>query len=397
MKLANKILILFIGLFAASCVDPYQLETNSFEEALVIEATLTNQLKYQQVKITKTYRLEDSQPMAVTDAEVQITDDSGNSYGFAESNGVYISNQQFQAELGKKYKLRVTSGNKIYESTTETLSVSQPIESVTATQESKNGQRGVQIKVNSFDPSGNSKYYRYSYDETYKVIVPYWSELVATIQSDGIIGMSLADSIILSPRTYEARTCYSTDRSTNLIVTKTVGLSEDRIQDFPIRFIKVTDPIIKNRYSINVTQYVQSLAAYTFYETLAQLSAAGENIFSQNQPGFFYGNIKSISNPSEKVIGFFEVSGVSEKRIFFNFYDVFPNDNPPPYMYDCEQYEYDSTAFGPGNNQGASLRSAILTGSALYLSHEFPIYTVVKPQCGDCTTFSSNVIPSFWE
>ena len=397
MKPANKILILFIGLFAASCVDPYQLETNSFEEALVIEATLTNQLKYQQVKITKTYRLEDSQPMAVTDAEVQITDDSGNSYGFAESNGVYISNQQFQAELGKKYKLRVTSGNKIYESTTETLSVSQPIESVTATQESKNGQRGVQIKVNSFDPSGNSKYYRYSYDETYKVIVPYWSELVATIQSDGIIGMSLADSIILSPRTYEARTCYSTDRSTNLIVTKTVGLSEDRIQDFPIRFIKVTDPIIKNRYSINVTQYVQSLAAYTFYETLAQLSAAGENIFSQNQPGFFYGNIKSISNPSEKVIGFFEVSGVSEKRIFFNFYDVFPNDNPPPYMYDCEQYEYDSTAFGPGNNQGASLRSAILTGSALYLSHEFPIYTVVKPQCGDCTTFSSNVIPSFWE
>lgn len=397
MKFANKILVLFLALLATSCVDPYQLETTNFEEALVIEATLTNQLKYQQVKITKTYKLEQSQPIIVTDADVEVSDDSGNSYAFSASNGIYISDEAFQAEPGRKYKLRINSGGKIYESSTEMLSVSQPIESITTSVESVNGQRGVQIKVNSFDPTGNSKYYRFSYDETYKVVVPFWSEYVASVQSDGVSGFSVTDTIKLTPRTYEARTCYSTQKSTALIVTKTVGLSEDRILDFPIRFIKANDPIIKNRYSINVTQYVQSLAAYTFYETLSELSAAGENIFSQNQPGFFYGNITSISNPSEKVIGFFEVSGVSEKRIFFDFEDVFPNDSPPPYLYDCEIYEYDSTAFGPGNNQGSTLRSFITSGKVLYFDHAMPIYYVVKPQCGDCTSFSSNVIPSFWE
>lgn len=397
MKFANKILLLFIGLFAVSCVDPYQLESNTFEEALVIEATLTNQLKYQEVKISKTFKLEETLPTIVTDAEVSISDDLGNTYGFTASNGLFVSNSPFQAVTGRNYKLRIVSGGKIYESSAEILSESQPIESVTTSEESKNGERGVQIKVNSVDPTGNSKYYRYSYEETYKVIAPYWSEYVAVIEQDAEYGMSIADEIFLVPHTYEARTCYSTAYSTDLYLTKTVGLSEDRVQDFPIRFIKVTDPIIQNRYSINVIQYVQSLAAYTFYETLAELSAAGENIFSQNQPGFFYGNISSVSNPSDKVIGFFEVSGVAEKRIFFNFEDVFPNDVLPPFLFDCEIIELDSTAFGPGNRQGATLRTALLNRKALYYTHAFPIYFVVRPECADCTTFSSNVIPSFWE
>lgn len=397
MKLIHKIAFLFAVVIFASCVDPYQLETNTFEEALVIEATLTNELKQQQVKITKTFKLEETVPQIVTNATVSISDDNGNSYNFSSSNGVYLSNSPFQAEAGRAYKLRIESDGKIYESTSEVLAESLPIESVTTTIETNNGERGVQIKVNSYDPSGNSKYYRFDYEETYKVIAPLWSEFVATIEQDDAVGWSTGDLIILTPRTYEAKTCYSTVKSTNLNVTKTVGLSEDRVQDYPIRFISVTDPIIQNRYSIKVSQYVQSLAAYTFYETLAQLSEEGENIFSQNQPGFFYGNISSISNPSEKVIGFFEVSGVAEKRIFFNFNDVFPNDVLPPYFFDCNVIDFDSTAFGPANNAGGNLRGAIQGGTGLYYSSLFPIYSLVSPECGDCTTFSSNVIPPFWE
>lgn len=396
MKLIYSIFV-FVALITASCVDPYQLETNSFEEVLVIEATLTNELKQHQVKITKTYKLEEAVPSIATNANVSVIDNLGNSYNYSFANGVYLSNEIYQAEANRSYKLRVENNGQIYESALETLNESKPIESITTTIETKNGDRGVQLRVNSFDANGNSKYYRFDYEETYKIIAPYWSENVATVILDDSPGMSTGDEIVISPRTYEARTCYSSVKSTELIGTSTIGLSEDRIQEFPIRFIKVTDPIIKHRYSINVKQYVQSLAAYTFYKTLAELSAAGENIFSQNQPGFFYGNIKSVAAPAEKVIGFFEVSGMSEKRIFFNFEDVFPNDNPPPYFYPCEIYQYNSTVFGPGDNQGANLRSALFSGTGIFYSSNFPIYSLVKPECGDCTTFSSNVIPPFWE
>ena len=88
--------------------------------------------------------------------------------------------------------------------------------------------------------------------------------------------------------------------------------------------------MIRNRYSILVKQYVQSLAAHTYYETLKEISDNG-SILSQTQPGFFRGNISSVDNPREKVIGFFEVSSYSEKRIFFNFSDLFPKTPAPEY------------------------------------------------------------------
>ncbi|MEZ0131763.1 DUF4249 family protein, partial [Flavobacterium sp. LBUM151] len=97
----------------------------------------------------------------------------------------------------------------------------------------------------------------------------------------------------------------------------TIGLSEDRI-NLPIRFIDIKDPIIGERYSIIVRQYVQNLESYTFYKILKSLSTS-TSLFSQVQPGFNYGNLKSANDPNEKIVGYFEVSSVSSKRIFFNF------------------------------------------------------------------------------
>ncbi|MBF6609203.1 MAG: DUF4249 domain-containing protein [Flavobacterium sp.] len=395
-----RILIYFllISFTFAGCVDPYQMETNTFEDAIVVEASVSNQNKQHTVKITRAYRLEDSSPTIETGATVVVTDDAGNSYDFNFDSGVYKSVTAFQAVGGRAYTLTITtSDGSVYQSSSESLTTSTEIESVEADVIIKDGQKGVQISVNSSDPSGNSKYYRYEYEETYKVVAPYWSENMASVVLDSEAGMSTGDVIVVEPRTYEARTCYSTNRSTDLIITSTTDLSSDMVQDFPVRFIAVTDPIIKHRYSVNVLQYVQSLAAYTFYKTLKELSSTGDNILAQNQPGFFYGNLQSVSDPSEKVIGFFEVSSVSQQRIFFNFEDLFPDDVPPPYLYECTTFEYNSTVFGPGDNQGATLRSQLLQGSAIYYSHVFPTYVLVRRECGDCTTFSSNVVPDFWE
>jgi hypothetical protein len=72
------------------------------------------------------------------------------------------------------------------------------------------------------------------------------------------------------------------ENSNEIIQTSTVGLSEDRV-NFPVR-ISNKNPIIMHRYSILVRQYVQTLAAHTFYKTLKQLS--GMAVSCRNQPGF---------------------------------------------------------------------------------------------------------------
>ena len=256
----------------------------------------------------------------------------------------------------------------------------------------RNGERGVGIVVKSYDSNNTSKYYRYEYVETFKVIAPQWDD-ERTILTQSATG----PGILVIPRTQETQTCYSTQNSNDIIQTSTNDLSEDRV-NFAMRFISNKNYIISHRYSILVRQYVQSLAAYTFYKTLKETSGSG-SILSQNQPGFFYGNMKAIDNPNEKVIGFFEVASVSEQRVFFNYTDLFPGEPLPPYFTKCDIREYKYCFdFEDPDCRGAALLSSIGSNSLVYVdsSGNETYFFMVVPPCGDCTTFSSNIIPSFW-
>lgn len=399
-KLYYIILPVLLTLF--SCTDPYKLQTNNYDEALVIEATLTNELKQQEIKITKTYRLEQNAPTTVSDAVVIVTDSQGNNYDFMEQNGIYVSVNPFQAEPNKTYKLQViTEDGKTYSSTNETLTTASPITSITPTVGYNNGVRGVEMVVHSNDPSNSSKYYRYEYEETNKIIAPKWVPVKAIV-INGPAGSNPPGTISLIPRTTEARVCYSTKKSDKIIITNTNDLQQDQV-NFSVRFIKDNDYIIANRYSILVKQYVENLAAYTFYRTLKELSGT-ESILSQTQPGFFSGNIKCDSNENEKVIGFFEVASVSSQRIFFNYNEVFPGETVPKYPYKCEidpenpEANIFNYCFSPFDFScaGYTVLSLLGNGTSVYYNFFDNKYELYPTPCGDCTSFSSNVIPSFW-
>jgi hypothetical protein len=400
-------------LLTISCTEPYALQTNAYEEAIVIEATITNELKNQEIKVSRTYRFEENGPTLESGAIVYLTDDLGNQYDFEEKDGKYVSKIVFQAVQDRAYRLRViTKDGESYSSRNETLTATNELESLTTNITTKNDEKGVEIIANSFDPTGKSRYYRYEYDETYKIIAPKWvnTEAITTVFKNR---PSEDGEIVLQPRTTEVRTCYSTKKSDNIILTNTNNLSEDRVKH-TVRFISSSDYILMNRYSILVKQYVQNLAAYTYYQTLNELSGS-ESLLSQNQPGFFSGNIKSDNNPNMKTIGYFEVSSYSEKRIFFNFSDIFPNERTPDYPYNCPSQLNENTekeyklkyCFGYlGGCQGSAIISKLASKQSIYYggyssfgkipfdgSVTIEMYPV---QCGDCTSFSSNIKPLFW-
>lgn len=390
----HKKIAFLLALFSIiSCVDPYQLESSNFEDAIVVEATITNELKKQEIKISRTYRFEENGPSFESGANVYIEDDLGTTYTFEELNGKYFSTEEFQALPQRKYELNITTSNgRSYISTQEALTTVSPITDVSAVVTTQDGQRGVELRVNSFDPTATSKYYRYEYEETYKIISPSWKAI------DVNYSPAPADEFYQTPRDPNTRICYSTDKSENIILTSTTSLSEDRVQDFPVRFISDQNYIISHRYSILVRQYVQNLAAFTFYETLKKLSTS-ESILSQTQPGFLMGNIRSTTESSEKVIGFFDVATVSSNRIYFNYADLFPGEPLPPFAVECTISTFDENDFGgPGRfGERNYLREYIANGELVYFNYEYPIYSMVPTPCGDCTSFSSNVVPSFWE
>lgn len=387
--LTKIVSFLLLCLSIVSCTDPYQMQTNTFEDAVVIEATITNILQKQVIKVSRTYRFEDTGPVFEEGATVSVTDSDGNLYNFIEENNTYVSTAAFQAVSGRQYQLSVTtSDGRKYVSNQEILPTVTNIESVTASAQSRDNKRGVEIRVKSFDPTNSSKYYRYEYEETYKIISPKWRPYKAVVTG--------LEEFEIVPRTEQVQTCYSTDKSTDIILVNTNENQEDRV-DFALRFISNQNYIISHRYSILVHQYVQNLHAFTFYKNLKKISESG-NIFSPNQPGLISGNIKCVNSPNEKVIGFFDVSPISSKRIFFNYADLFPNEPLPPYKVNCNELQllfcFGADPFCHGESIMTYLRTNTM---AVYEYADRPSYIFVPTPCADCTSFSSNVIPPFWE
>ncbi len=381
------VLILFLTM-VSSCIEPFEGAVNSFEDVLVVNATITNEIKKQEVSLTRSFRFEEEVAPAEVNAEVVIRTEDGDQYIFEEvSPGKYESIIPFAAEINKEYSLTIlTEGGSSYESSTMQLPVQETnIDDLYAERiTNDDGIEGVGIFVDSFDATSNSNYYRHEYIETFKIIAPFWSPFDIVVTGEGVSTFSTA--IILRER--EERTCYGSAPSKNIQVASTLALSEDRLTKYNVRFIEADNYILTHRYSVLVRQYVQSPAAFSYYETLRGLSQTSGNVFSEDQPGFLAGNIRSIENPRENVAGLFEVAAVDEKRIFFDYEDFFPNEAPPPYISDCIPFS-PSTEGGLGERD---LLNLIYDDAVRYYAPGL----VVTNRCGDCTTLGSNVIPDFW-
>ncbi len=401
MKIKN---ILFLFTFSAilllqACTEPYIPETETFDDLLVVEASITNELKKQELKLTRTYKFEENRPETVMDADVSISDNTGTIYDFQfrAADSLYVSTTEFQAVPGNEYTLNISTNDETYISDAEVLP---PPNQVSVDYEKKevDGELGVQIFANSYDPTNSSHYYRYEFQETYKVISPLYGIYEAYLQHSNALYSNYTIEYRL--REGETRICYKTNHSNEIFLISTSDLSEDRVVDFPLRFISKENYILTYRYSILVTQYVESYAAYTFYETLKRISGSSGNILSPNQPGFVNGNISSVNNTNKKVIGFFDVASVSSQRIFLEYPDIYPGEQSPPFINECNVEVLNRTPpTGPKDPALGYHRLVdyIMLKKKLLYKVTGNNFSMVAPECTDCTSFASNQIPDFWE
>lgn len=401
MKTRILFTVLFgIFLFQMGCTEPYEIETVDYESVLVVESTITDEVKPQIVKLSKTSSLENTQILIENNANVTVVGNNGDSFSFSQDNdtGFYVSNQSFQAQLNVNYTLNiVTQDGKQYSSSTVTLTPLVDIDEVFAERivDPTNDKDGVQVFVNTEDPTGNSKYFRYEYEETYKITTPYPSRFITNIinynTSTGTYDVELIER---EPE----EICYSSEISTGISQTTTTELNENRVFRFPARYLSKFDPKIQTRYSILVKQYVQSVEAYTFYKIVKELGSVG-SLLSQGQPGYVAGNMVSEANPDEKVLGFFEASSMTSKRIYFNYEDF--GLAKPPYFVDCEllilDYNDNTTLDNDWDERETLYYYVTSLNYQVIRLAQGTLYTVVQPECGLCTSFSSNVRPDFWE
>lgn len=386
MKFLNQIyikIVICLGLLSSlsSCVDEIELASENFESILVIEGIITDQEEVQEIKISRSYRLEDNEPAPVNNASVSVSSSEGDTFTFElDTAGIYLSQLPFSTKPGVEYSLEVNTANGSYQSVTVVGQEQTLIDNIRSTEAQLREETGVAILVSSSDDDSGA-YYKYEFEETFKIVSRY------RILNDLIINEEGDFEVV--PKANEEYVCYNTLPSQEIVLSSTTELSENNINDYLVRFISKEDSKLAYRYSILVKQLKISAEAHDFYSTLKNLSES-ENLFSQFQPGFLDGNIQSIADNQEKVIGFFTTAAVDEQRLFFSYTDYFdPIEDPRPEHYGpCEPFTPEDRNY---------LRELVETNQVELFGEDPPgVYSVIAARCVNCNYFGTNVQPEFW-
>jgi hypothetical protein len=326
--------IIYLSVFILillSCVEPFEIKDTGNTQMLVVEAVLSNQLKKHQVFLSRTTALNDRNYLRERGATVSISASDGTSISLTESGPGVYETVEFSAQAEKKYLLHIkTADGKEYSSSEVPFKDGADIGEVYGkyVDNPNGGGKGIQIYTDTEDPSGNTRYYRWNYIETYQVNAPFPSVWVwlggneVTFRVDGI------------------DTCYVTDTLRNVLIRTTKDLEQDKVTAQQLRYIPETSYIMRFRYSILVQQFCLSEESYLYWDNLRVISEQ-QGSLSDQQPGSLSGNIYSTTDPNETVLGYFEVCRVSEKRIFLKAIDFY-NDGfkrPPNFRSSCYEIE----------------------------------------------------------
>jgi hypothetical protein len=381
-----NILLLLLTALSMSCKKPYSPPViNAPNSYLVVEGAINTAGKTA-VKLSRTVNISGVSTVSpVTGAIVSIESSDNNTYLLTESTSGAYTSDSLSLNNTLKYRLAIkTTNDQQYTSDYEAVSPNPPIDSVGFNIVAG----GMQLYVNTHDPTNSTKYYRWDFSETWKFHAKYFSDYMSTVSGP-------------APRSQQQDIyyCFASDTSSNVILGSTARLSQTVIYQNPLTRVPSNSEKIETEYTIQVNQYALSGDAYNFWTNLKKNTEQLGSIFDA-QPSSAVGNIHNTVNPAEPVIGDISVCPVQTKRIFI-FERQLPQTWEPLYPYTCT---LDSDYFSAPKT-GVNEVQIYLTGSntAAVPIEEFYVmgvpagYTSSDAECVDCRIRGTQTQPSFWK
>lgn len=369
----SKIIILILSAAAASCISQFTPEIVSQDDYLTVNGLITDENRRYSIILGISHPLDEtSADKPAVKARVSVSDDLGNTYNFTEkSPGKYISDSTvFTGQAGRSYILFVEYNEKQYSSSLSALQPVPPIDSLgyelsdREINSSGKMEKVTRVTLSTLDPEGRCHYFRWAFEETWEIHLPF----------------------NYLPR--EKRICWVSELSHNILIANTEALAEDRVTDLVLTTYNNSTDRGMYKYSMLVKQYSLSREEYEFWDKIRTMSQNTGGLYDVT-PVSVTGNIQCVTDPSEVVLGFFSVSGVSYKRIFIDDKLI----TPDHYTEKCVTDRVGRNPSLPG------------LGTIYFILNEFEdpdtgskmweITTIIG--CTDCANMGSNVKPDFWD
>ena len=374
MKQLRPLLFALTFVCNSSCVDSFEPNIKGGQSnLLVVEGALLYGGDTTSIKLSRSTSLAKSatiQPELF--ATVKVMDTEGHAQLLnSKENGIYAS--VLDLNLSKDYFLSIeTESGKRYRSEIIKTKVTPPVDSLTWNKISSNE---IEFYIYTHDPTGNTKYYKWDYIETWQIKAPRESKIQYV---DGE----------LIPRSPEEQisVCWNSDYSKSIQLGTTAPLAQDVIFKKPI--LKVQNDIrLSSRYSVLLNQYALTEEAYNYFENIEKINEELGSFFD-TQPNEPSGNIYALDNPNETVIGYVFGSSVEKIRVFvtsFGNSHTLCSDTVIVIGYPIPQAELEELF---SDNEYIPL----------YINEEpVPTLTYTIEDCTDCRVYGSATKPSFWK
>lgn len=316
MKNVSQHLIVACILGLICCEEPFFADIpNSEKNFFIVDGLITDQPGPYIVSISKSTGL-NSDNFIVTGANVVLEEENGPSETLEETEtGVYQSKALIGIP-GNRYRLRIMAEGDEIESSWETLTSSASLDSIYYTPETKAttdkdvNEIGLQFYADSHGTSNDSRYYRFEWNETWRIGVSW------PISYDYV-----GNDIIVNTTSNLNTTCWKNNPFNTINIGSTIGLTDNKLLSHKLGFIIKGNDRFTKRYSIEVKQYWLSQKEFAFWKDLKEsnlgLGGSLGNLFDK-QPEKVVSNLINLSNPSTPVLGYFSASGVQTKRIFID-------------------------------------------------------------------------------
>jgi hypothetical protein len=397
-------LIFILTLFSLStCIDPYTPQLKGYESILVVDGLITDENVPSEIKLSRSAQSRDSLRKMVTDAVVKISDDLGNITILTNCGGGSYKTEKasFAGEVGRTYTLLISTsdGNEYISEPCIMLPVPD-IDSVyfgrdeIFSDDMKELYEGIRISVDTKNQDNDYGYFRWEVEETWEYNLPSPKKF-----------NYINDTTIIPVDTVK-EVCWRSYKPGE-ILTQSVLPGQSDIVKKPILFIATSkSDRLLIRYSLLVKQYSVTRKEFDFWTSLRKVNETGGNIFD-TQPWAVTGNITNIADPQEKILGYFKVSAVKEKRIFISPTDL-EGLGLDLFIYDCQQIvkrpsDYPTPPWGsPLTWDGLA---AMFANDPKYVFIE-PIYkpkstalqslVFAMVECSDCELKGTIKKPDFW-
>jgi hypothetical protein len=281
-------------------VSPYKSPPTGY---LVVDGFISGNgtTKY---SVTRTMPLPgDSTVPVVTGALLQVEGSDGSIYPLSELGNGQYGIDSLSLSTADQYRLRLMiPGGETYLSEYVPYKPTPPIDSVNWVQ---NG-AGVTIYVNTHNSTDSTGYYQWAFDQTYEYISAEYSGYYYDAARDSVIQRTPAQQVYY---------CWTDIPPTSIALGTSARLARDVIYEYPLVNIPSNSQELSVEYSILVTQYALSDSAFQFLSMMAQNTQDLGSIFDA-LPTELTGNIHSLSNPGETVIGYISAGTVQQQRIF---------------------------------------------------------------------------------